>query len=131
MLTRHAVTTTAYDRAPDLAHAAAWALIHTAQNEHPHRITLIDTDDTTATDEHLVATAGPTTGHRTPTGFARRPAHIPRLTPTRALTPPPTPAWRLATTGKGDLTNLALVARLLRPPRWAPDRSASRSGPPG
>ena len=35
--------------------------------------------------------------------------HIPRLTPTRALTPPPTPAWRLASTGKGDLANLALV----------------------
>ena len=35
ILTRHAVSTSVYDRAPDLAHAAVWALIHTAQNEHP------------------------------------------------------------------------------------------------
>ena len=39
IVTRHAVSISAYDRAPDLAHAAVWALIHTAQNEHPGRIT--------------------------------------------------------------------------------------------
>ena len=36
-------------------------------------------------------------------------AYIPRLTRTLALTPPQTPCWQLATTGKGDLANLALV----------------------
>ncbi|MCV7076855.1 type I polyketide synthase, partial [Mycobacterium szulgai] len=35
-------------------------------------------------------------------------AHTPRLTPTTALTPPATPTWQLATTGKGDLNNLTL-----------------------
>ena len=53
VLTRHAVSISVYDRAPDLAHAAVWALIHSAQNEHPGRITLLDTDDTAATEHAL------------------------------------------------------------------------------
>ena len=70
VVTRHAVTTTPYDPPPDLAHAAAWALIHSAQNEHPGRITVIDTDDTAASDHNLVAAVSPATGRRTPTGPA-------------------------------------------------------------
>ena len=109
VVTRHAVSTGVYDSAPELAHAAAWALIHTAQNEHPHRITLIDTDDTTATDEQLVSTAAHRPATEPQLALRDGRVHIPRLTPTRALTPPPTPAWGLASTGKGDLANLALV----------------------
>ena len=78
ILTRHAVTVSAADRAPDLAHAAAWALIHTAQNEHPHRIILLDTDTTAATDQHIVATLARRAGRRTPAGPApRHPTHPP------------------------------------------------------
>ncbi|ORA07898.1 hypothetical protein BST12_28675, partial [Mycobacterium angelicum] len=54
ILTSHALSTSAYDRPPDLAHAAVWALIHTAQNEHPDRISAVDLDTTTATDDTLV-----------------------------------------------------------------------------
>ncbi|WP_156748504.1 type I polyketide synthase, partial [Mycobacterium sp. E3198] len=37
VVTRNAVSVSAFDRVPDAAHAAVWALIHTAQNEHPGR----------------------------------------------------------------------------------------------
>ena len=58
--------------APDLAHAAAWALIHTAQNEHPDRITLLDTDDTAATDDNLLADRLGAAGRRAAAGPAQR-----------------------------------------------------------
>jgi len=57
VVSRHAVKVNADDTAPDLAHAAAWALLHTAQNEHPGRIVLIDTDDTASTAERTLVTA--------------------------------------------------------------------------
>jgi polyketide synthase 12 len=109
VLTRHAVTTSVYDRAPDLAHAAARALVHSAQNEHPGRIILLDTDDTAASENNLIATLARRPVSEPQLALRNGTAHIPRLTPTTTLTPPDTPAWKLATTGKGDLSNLALV----------------------
>ncbi|WP_459797742.1 polyketide synthase dehydratase domain-containing protein, partial [Mycobacterium riyadhense] len=58
ILTQHAVSTSPHDRRPDLAHAAAWALIHSTQNEHPGRITLLDTDDTADGVVNIVAGIG-------------------------------------------------------------------------
>ena len=55
IITCRAVSISAYDDVPDLAHAAVWALIHTAQNEHPDRIILLDTDDTAASKDNLLA----------------------------------------------------------------------------
>jgi NADPH:quinone reductase-like Zn-dependent oxidoreductase/acyl carrier protein len=109
VLTRHAVTTGVDDRAPDLVHAAVWALIHSAQNEHPGRIVLVDADDTAASADNLSATLG-----RGPVGepqLALRDGivHIPRLTRSAALVPPDSGAWKLATTGKGDVGDLVLV----------------------
>ena len=46
--TRHAVATTTSEDLHDLAAAPIWGLARTAQNEHPGRIILIDTD----TDPH-------------------------------------------------------------------------------
>ncbi len=109
IITRHAVTTTPHDPAPDLAHAAAWALIHTAQNEHPHRITLLDTDTTAATDRNILATLSRRPAAEPQLALRNGTPHIPRLTPAPTLTSPQTPAWKLDTTGKGDLANLALV----------------------
>ena len=109
VLTRHAVTTSAYDPPPDLAHAAAWALIHSAQNEHPGRITVIDTDDTAASDHNLVAAVARRPAGEPQLALRHGTLHIPRLTPSVTLTPPLTPAWKLDTTAKGDLTNLVLV----------------------
>ncbi len=53
IVTWHAVSVGAHDAVPDLAHAAVWALIHTAQTEHPERIMLLDTDETAASDDNL------------------------------------------------------------------------------
>ncbi len=109
IVTRHAVSIGAVDRAPDVVHAAAWALIHSAQSEHPQRVMVLDTDDTAATEAALLGVLA-----RWPAGepqlvLRRGSAYVPRLTRARALTPPPTPCWRLDTTGKGDLANLALL----------------------
>lgn len=43
--TQGAVAIDSDDHDPDLAHAALWGLVRSAQNEHPDRITLLDTDD--------------------------------------------------------------------------------------
>ncbi|WP_191499994.1 SDR family NAD(P)-dependent oxidoreductase, partial [Mycobacterium simulans] len=108
ILTRHAVAISAHDRAPNLGHAAAWALIHTTQNEHPGRIRLIDTDHTTA--GLIDVLAGLSNPAAEPQLALRHgSAHTPRLTPATSLTPPLTPTWQLGTTGKGDLSNLVLV----------------------
>ncbi|WP_180276305.1 type I polyketide synthase [Mycobacterium ostraviense] len=111
VLTCRAVTISAYDRAPDLAQAAVWGLIHSTQNEYPGRIRLVDTDHAaTSTDTllHMLATFTSTSGEPQ---LALRDgvAHIPRLTPARALTPPATPHWQLVTTGSGDLADLTLA----------------------
>ncbi len=93
VLTRHAVSVSVHDRAPDLAHAALWALIHAAHNEHPDRITLLDTDDTSTTGEALpgvLAIAARLAGE--PQLAVRRGAiHIPRLARTVAPTSPQSP----------------------------------------
>jgi mycoketide-CoA synthase len=109
IVTRHAVSVTAYDGAPDLAHAAVWALIHTAQNEHPDRITLIDADDTAATAATLLAIASTRPAGEPELAVRNGVAHIPRLARIPTLNPPDAPDWQLGTTRKGDLTNLALL----------------------
>ncbi|MGB7163323.1 MAG: SDR family NAD(P)-dependent oxidoreductase [Mycobacterium sp.] len=109
ILTCHAVSVSAYDHAPDLAHAAVWALVHTTQNEHPNRITLLDIDNTAATDDNLLATLSARPATEPQLALRHGIAHLPRLARTPALTPPQTPSWQLATTGKDDLANLALV----------------------
>jgi mycoketide-CoA synthase len=108
IVTSHAVSVNAHDGVPDLAHAAAWALIHTAQNEHPDRIILLDTDDTAATDDNLLAIASTRPAGEPQLALRNGVVNIPRLARTPTLTPPDGPAWQLATTGKGDLTNLTL-----------------------
>ena len=87
----------------------SWALIHTAQNEHPDRIILLDTDDTAATEDNLLAIASTRPAGEPQLALRNGVAHIPRLARTPTLTPPDAPDWQLATTGKGDLTNLTLL----------------------
>ncbi len=114
-LTRHAVATSTYDRAPDLAHAAVSALLHTAANEHPGRIRVLDTDNTAETSNELVEVLASLTG---PTHELFEPqlalrhgvVYAPRLARAHTLTPPSSSSWRLTSTGNGDLSNLVLVA---------------------
>ncbi|MGY4648902.1 fatty-acid--AMP ligase [Mycobacterium sp. URHB0021] len=109
ILTRHAVSVSVYDGVPDLAHAAVWALIHTAQQEQPDRIILLDTDDSAASKDNLLAIASTRPASEPQLALRNGVVHIPRLARTSSLTPPDAPAWQLATTGKGDLANLTLV----------------------
>lgn len=67
IITSRAVSVGVYDGVPDLAHAAVWALIHTAQQEQPDRIIVLDTDDSAASKDNLLAIA------------SRRPAGEPQL----------------------------------------------------
>ena len=115
VVTHHAVTITAHDHPPDLAHAAVWALVHTAQNEHPGRIGLLDTDTTTASDALVLTAINALTHPTNPAGNEPQLAlrggavHVPRLTRAQGLTPPPSPTWQLAQTNTGDLNALALL----------------------
>ncbi|WP_264079159.1 SDR family oxidoreductase [Mycobacterium szulgai] len=90
ILTHHAITTDPHDPTPNLAHAATWALIHTTQNEHPTRITALDTDHTpTPLLTHILAALP----HSEPQlALRQHHAHTPRLTPVTA-TPGPAPVW--------------------------------------
>jgi mycoketide-CoA synthase len=109
IVTSHAVSVSAYDGVPDLAQAAVQALIHTAQIEQPDRIILLDTDDTAATDDNLLAVASIPPAGEPQLALRHGVVHTPRLTRTATLTPPDAPDWQLGTTGKGDLTNLSLL----------------------
>ncbi|OBI52407.1 type I polyketide synthase [Mycobacterium sp. E787] len=109
IVTRHAVSVGAYDGDPDLAHAAAWALIHTAQNEHPGRITLLDIDESAATEEKLSTVASTRPAGEPQLALRNGVVHIPRLTRAGTLVPPDAPTWQLGITRKGDLANLALL----------------------
>ena len=79
VLTRHAVSVSADDSVPDLAHAAAWALIHAVQNEHPGRIVLIDTDDTVSTAERVLVTASARPSGEPQLALRDGVPHLPRL----------------------------------------------------
>jgi acyl transferase domain-containing protein/acyl carrier protein len=78
LITRNAVTTGIADRAPDLAAAAVWGLVRSAQTENPNRLVLVDLDD-----DDRSATAVPTAlGHGEPQLAVRSEAvYVPRLVP--------------------------------------------------
>ncbi|WP_461010140.1 SDR family NAD(P)-dependent oxidoreductase, partial [Streptomyces capparidis] len=88
VVTRGAVAAADGDTVPDLAGAAAWGLLRTAQTENPDRFVLLDLDDL-APDPHLLR-AALATGE--PQLAVRRGAvHAPRLARVAAAadTPPP------------------------------------------
>ncbi|WP_444542948.1 SDR family NAD(P)-dependent oxidoreductase, partial [Kitasatospora xanthocidica] len=55
LVTRRAVATSAGEPVEDLAAAAVWGLVRTAQSEHPGRFTLVDTDGSEASDALLAS----------------------------------------------------------------------------
>jgi 4-hydroxyphenylalkanoate synthase len=87
----------------DLAAAAVWGLVRSAQAEHPGRIVLIDTD--TAVDAAVLAGAGE------PQLLVRAGGvHAARLAPAPPLLALPAgePAWRLSAGGGGTLEDLVI-----------------------
>ncbi|OWV05860.1 hypothetical protein B5D80_17135 [Micromonospora wenchangensis] len=125
VVTRNGVTARPGDPAPDLAHAALWGLLRSAQTENPDRFTVVDTDGLAASEAAVAAAAA--TGE--PQVAVREgQAYVPRLAragASPALAPPPG-AWRLDTPG-GTVDDLRLVERADAPPASGQVRVAVRA----
>ncbi|MFL6072394.1 MAG: SDR family NAD(P)-dependent oxidoreductase [Mycobacteriales bacterium] len=111
LMTRHAVATSESDGPVDPAQAALWGLVRSAQSEHPGRFVLLDTDtDTDDSDSPDVATALATDEPQLAVRAGTlRAARLARRDSAGVLSPPDAPTWRLDSTGRGTLENLALL----------------------
>ncbi|WP_191500016.1 polyketide synthase dehydratase domain-containing protein, partial [Mycobacterium simulans] len=105
VVTRHAVATSVFDRSPDVVGAAVWALLHSAQNEHPGRITVVDTDASAASEQALLEVVSARPAGEAQLALRKGVAYRPRLVKAQALTPPVGGAWKLDTAAKGSLDN--------------------------
>ncbi|WP_320068416.1 type I polyketide synthase [Micromonospora sp. RTGN7] len=117
--TRNAVAAQPGDRVTDLAGAAAWGLLRSAQSEHPGRIVLADLDGRLDAEAAglLAAVAddpAPTGGQLAVRGDG---VLVPRLTrPTGdTLAPPPGGTWHLAPVTPGTIDGVELVPATERP----------------
>ncbi|MFE5031821.1 type I polyketide synthase [Streptomyces sp. NPDC056683] len=111
VVTRGAVVAQPGETVTDLAAAAVWGLVRSAQTENPGRIVLLDTDaevDAVLLGQ-VLAVGEPQLAWR------QGRLHTARLYRTGRGDELPVPAgevpWRLDTTGRGTLENLALVPR--------------------
>ncbi|MFJ3221707.1 polyketide synthase dehydratase domain-containing protein, partial [Kitasatospora sp. NPDC086801] len=91
------------EQTADLAGAAVWGLVRSAQSEEPGRFVLVDTDGPIGTVLHAVVACGePQVVVR---GGVLRVGRLARA----AVLPVPAQPWRLDIAEKGELGNLALV----------------------
>ena len=110
VLTRGAVGLPGED-ITDLAGAAVWGLVRSAQSEHPGRVTLIDTEIDAAVDvAGLVSVGEPQLLVRGGDVYAAR--LVPASPKTPLTVPDSDTPWRLAVGGTGTLDDLALSGRL-------------------
>jgi polyketide synthase 12 len=115
IVTRGAVPTHAAERADDLASAAVWGLIRSAQTENPDRLVLLDLDDDAVPADFLSSiVASAITELDEPQLAARRGAlfapRLVRAASTEPLTPPAGESdWKLDAPTPGTLDALALV----------------------
>ncbi|WP_371784233.1 SDR family NAD(P)-dependent oxidoreductase [Streptosporangium subroseum] len=95
----------------DLAHAAVWGLVRSAQSEYPARIVLADVDGGAASWAALPAlvAAGDVPQALIRAGVVAAPL-LARIAPDPAMTPPDSPTWRLESTAGGTLDQLRLAA---------------------
>ncbi|MFJ5123187.1 SDR family NAD(P)-dependent oxidoreductase [Kitasatospora sp. NPDC088548] len=109
VITRQAVAVQEGEDIGDLGAAAVWGLVRTAQSEHPGHITLVDLDDTEASQEalHLALASGePQIALRKGLAFVPR---LATLDPAALLTPPPgATSWQLAPGEGNTLESLRL-----------------------
>ncbi|MGW6839416.1 type I polyketide synthase [Streptomyces sp. NPDC054958] len=106
--TRHAAAVPAAPAPVRLAHATVSGLVRSAQTENPDRIFLMDLDDALPDPAHVAEAVHrdePEVAVRQGGLYARR---LTRPSTGASLTVPPGP-WRLDSTGRGTLDNLALV----------------------
>jgi NADPH:quinone reductase-like Zn-dependent oxidoreductase/acyl carrier protein len=120
LLTHGAVAEDQGTAVSDLAGAAAWGLVRTAQTEHPGRFVLVDTDD----DPDSMAALAVAVGSGEPQSVIRRgQVRVPRLArPGTVLSVPDSAAWRLAAVRRGSLDGLALIDHPAAAAALAPTR---------
>jgi polyketide synthase 12 len=108
IVTRGAVAARSDDQLTDLAGAAVWGLVRSAQSEHPGRIILADGDGS----DSSLAALGAIVGQDLPQAAIRGGQVLtPRLARTGVLAPPPgAREWRVETAGQGTLDSLFLAA---------------------
>ncbi|WP_140158171.1 SDR family NAD(P)-dependent oxidoreductase, partial [Micromonospora sp. NBS 11-29] len=110
LASRGAVAAAPGEAPRDLARAAVWGLVRSAQSEHPGRFTLLDLDDAAtslAAVPAALASGEPQLAVRDGAALAPR---LVRARDTGVLTPPGDgEPWRLDVTEKGTLENLALL----------------------
>ncbi|MFE9181867.1 type I polyketide synthase [Micromonospora haikouensis] len=114
VVTRGAVVVRDEDRVADLAGAAVWGLLRSAQSEHPDRIVLADLDgpldaDAVALLAAVAADPAPTGGQLAVREGAVRVPRLTRLTGDE-LTPPASGLWHLAPVAPGTIDGVDLVA---------------------
>ncbi|WP_406211371.1 SDR family NAD(P)-dependent oxidoreductase [Kitasatospora sp. NBC_01560] len=115
LVTRGAVPAAPGEDVHDLVHAPLWGLLRSAQTEHPGRFVLLDLDARTPAPRDVLARALDRAAGGDEPQLAVREGGLlaPRLVRAaggRLLEPPAdTPHWRLDTTAKGTLENLALL----------------------
>ncbi|MFI2712291.1 type I polyketide synthase [Micromonospora sp. NPDC018662] len=130
VLTRGAVAATDDDRITDLAGAAVWGLLRSAQSEHPDRIVLVDLDrdpDAEALSALAGVVADPTAtgGQVALRGDAVR---VPRLArPADDELSPPDGPWHLAAVAPGTLDGVAPVPASVAEPGPGQVRIAVRA----
>ncbi|GHJ16549.1 type I polyketide synthase [Micromonospora sp. AKA38] len=130
VLTRGAVAATDDDRITDLAGAAVWGLLRSAQSEHPGRIVLADLDrepDAEALSALAGVVADPTAtgGQVALRGDAVR---VPRLArPADDELNPPDGRWHLAAVAPGTLDGVAPVSASIAEPGPGQVRIAVRA----
>ncbi|MGW1998596.1 SpnB-like Rossmann fold domain-containing protein, partial [Embleya sp. NPDC001921] len=110
LVTHGAVAAAPGDPVTDLVHAPVWGLVRAAQNEHPGRFVLVDTDDSPESAEVLDAAAR---GEEPQLALRHGDMLVPRLARVAGASDvltPPSGAWRLHSPGTGTLADLALVA---------------------
>ncbi|WP_366526315.1 SDR family NAD(P)-dependent oxidoreductase [Mycobacterium sp.] len=103
----HGAVALAGDDVTDLAGAAVWGLVRSAQTEHPGRIVLVDSDTPIDADV-LVATGEPQLLIRAGTTYAAR-LTAATTEPVLRLPAGESP-WRLASSGAGTFEELTLTA---------------------
>ncbi|WP_328348248.1 type I polyketide synthase [Micromonospora sp. NBC_00421] len=112
VLTRDAVAVQPGDRTGDLAGAAVWGLLRSAQSEHPGRIVLADLDR--GADADTLAVLATVAGDPAPTGgqLAIRggTVFVPRVTrPAADRLVPSTDLWHVAAVEPGTIDGVGLV----------------------
>ncbi|GCE01097.1 type I polyketide synthase [Embleya hyalina] len=118
VITHGAVAAAGDEQPTDLAHAAVWGLVRSAQAENPERIVLLDIDTDDASYRVLPAALA---GGEAQLALREGTAYVPRLarvgtSPGAALVPPAGAGnWRLDVTERGTVDNLALLAQDTRP----------------